>query len=404
MSLLKRGNHGEGRQWSNISETFVGHCGPLPTSSKGNCYILVATDLFTKWVEAFPLRSTESSVGHSPGGWDCMLLRSSNGYSQRLGCKPDKVSNPASLRTAWHRAYQDNCISPSEKWQVERFKLHLGSHAGKGSTGQSVRLGYLFSLSSVYVSHCNWWIHTIQPLPSDIWPISNVASGRHFGATTIETSGGEFVEETHQYINDAYATVCSNLKQAYQRQKLTFDKEHGETFREGNQVWLYTSEEEEVTAGNWLPNGMVPVLLWTRPVLSITISSLLELHMRKQWCIKITWNQNLKLLSWLHVVQSPFVQLLHKLLLLQTVAVHICWCGKGQRQSQWTKCKFYHYLWRDCLAIDSVDDHGTHQEISSSDSLQRNGQPQEHYGAPIMYWILRGCKIWEKKYVTSNSK
>ena len=62
MSLLKRGNHGEGRQWSNISETFVGHCGPLPTSSKGNCYILVATDLFTKWVEAFPLRSMESTV------------------------------------------------------------------------------------------------------------------------------------------------------------------------------------------------------------------------------------------------------------------------------------------------------------------------------------------------------
>ena len=29
--------------------------GPLLTSSKGHCYILVVTDLFTKWVEAFPL-------------------------------------------------------------------------------------------------------------------------------------------------------------------------------------------------------------------------------------------------------------------------------------------------------------------------------------------------------------
>ena len=33
--------------------------GPLPTSSKGNYYILVVTELFTKWVEAFPLCSTE---------------------------------------------------------------------------------------------------------------------------------------------------------------------------------------------------------------------------------------------------------------------------------------------------------------------------------------------------------
>lgn len=36
--------------------------GPLPASSKGHKYILVVTDLFTKWVEAFPLRSTESTT------------------------------------------------------------------------------------------------------------------------------------------------------------------------------------------------------------------------------------------------------------------------------------------------------------------------------------------------------
>ena len=34
--------------------------GPLPMSSKGNRYILVITDLFSKWVEAFPMRSTDT--------------------------------------------------------------------------------------------------------------------------------------------------------------------------------------------------------------------------------------------------------------------------------------------------------------------------------------------------------
>ena len=35
---------------------------PLPVSAKGHKYILVVTDLFTKWVEAFPLCSTESTM------------------------------------------------------------------------------------------------------------------------------------------------------------------------------------------------------------------------------------------------------------------------------------------------------------------------------------------------------
>lgn len=36
--------------------------GPLPPSSRGNRYILVVTDLFTKWVEAFPLKETSSET------------------------------------------------------------------------------------------------------------------------------------------------------------------------------------------------------------------------------------------------------------------------------------------------------------------------------------------------------
>ena len=35
---------------------------PLPVSERGNHYILVVTDLFTKWVEAFPISNTLSTT------------------------------------------------------------------------------------------------------------------------------------------------------------------------------------------------------------------------------------------------------------------------------------------------------------------------------------------------------
>ena len=36
--------------------------GPLPASEKGNSYILVVTDVFTKWVEAFAISSTVTTT------------------------------------------------------------------------------------------------------------------------------------------------------------------------------------------------------------------------------------------------------------------------------------------------------------------------------------------------------
>ena len=36
--------------------------GPLPVTSQGNRYVLVVTDMFSKWTEAFALKSTDSET------------------------------------------------------------------------------------------------------------------------------------------------------------------------------------------------------------------------------------------------------------------------------------------------------------------------------------------------------
>ena len=53
--------------------------GPLPLSSVGNCCTVVITDLFSKWVEAFPVKSTDTEtlvtflIGYIFAGLECPI-------------------------------------------------------------------------------------------------------------------------------------------------------------------------------------------------------------------------------------------------------------------------------------------------------------------------------------------
>ena len=220
--------------------------GPLPTSSKGNHYIL--TDLFTKWVEAFPLCSTVFTVLAI-----VLVVEIVCRYGVPIVIHSDQGTNLTSLPTAWNGAYQDNCISPTRKWPHREIKPHLGSHAGKGCQANQrdwdthlpkVLLAYRTAIhESTQFTPYHLTFGRSPMLPVDIMlrrqPSKLVKEGE-----VVKLP--QFVEETHQYFNDAHDTVRSNLNQAHQRQKLAFDKkEHGETFQVGDRVWLYTPAVKE---------------------------------------------------------------------------------------------------------------------------------------------------------------
>ena len=106
--------------------------GPLPTSDTGFKYILVITDVFTKWVEAFPLRTTGAEIlatifvneGVSRFGVPSQLHsdQGANFCGEIINAMCQQLGIDRSRTTAYH---------PQGNGQVERFNRTLESMLAK---------------------------------------------------------------------------------------------------------------------------------------------------------------------------------------------------------------------------------------------------------------------------------
>ena len=218
--------------------------GPLPTSSQGNKYILVITDLFTKWVEAFPLKDTTAttlatimlnevvcrygvpSVLHSDQGAN---LCSSVVYSlcELLGIATTKTS-------AYH---------PEGNGQVERFNRTLESILAKTvDTNQddwdSQLPKALFSYRTAVHESTGFTPFHLTFARSPQLPV-DLMLGRVL--PTKLRSYPQFVQEAHRQMAASCNIAQQHLQTQHQRNKRLHDKHDMEIpFCIGDRVWLHT--------------------------------------------------------------------------------------------------------------------------------------------------------------------
>lgn len=228
----------------------------MPKSKKGNNYILVVQDYFTKYVDLYALPDQEAlpvaqklftdyiSKHGAP-----LTLHSDQG--KQFECKVVKELN----ETFGIRKTRTSPYHPQSDGQVERFNRTLKDMVSKHTSNsgnewddhlQQLALAYNTSVHSSTGFTPFFLNHGREArLPIDLVygpPPDN------------RQSPSKFVKDTVESLTKAFTTVRDNLSQAHKRQKDNYDtRVHHKPYKPGDRVWLHNPASlRQKLAPRWL--------------------------------------------------------------------------------------------------------------------------------------------------------
>lgn len=218
--------------------------GPLPQTKRGNKYILVVADEFTKWTEAYAMCNQEAeTVAHHVKGFVCRWgapreIHTDQGrqFESRLFQEMCKLMGVVKTRTSPYHPQSDG--------QVERFNRTLLAMLSQWTENEaewdehleSVMLAYRSAKhsSTGFTPYFLMFGREVR-LPIELeWGVPDVQMG------IGQRREGEYVRRLREGLEKAHNLTRQRLGSAHLRQKEQYDRRcHGAPFEEGERVWLH---------------------------------------------------------------------------------------------------------------------------------------------------------------------
>lgn len=217
--------------------------GPVPTSNRGNKYILVIQDYFTKWAEAIPIPDMEAKT---------VAQAFIDNYVTKYGA-------PRTLHTDQGRQFESRLFK--QLCDILRINKTRTTPYHPQSDGMVERMNRtLENMLSMYVdSNQKNWDENLQLVCMAYRSAEHESSGftpnyLTFGREVVlpvelvaglpahqKRSTEEYINELEDTLAVAHEIARNNLSDALKRQKLRYDSRLSwKKFDIGSKVWLYT--------------------------------------------------------------------------------------------------------------------------------------------------------------------
>ena len=227
--------------------------GPLPESEKGNLYIMVVGDYYTRWMEAIPIPNQEA-VTVAEKLVDEVFMRFSTPeqlhtdqgkqFESNLMKEICKLLNIHKTRTT---PYHPQCDGLVERFNRKMLNM-LASCAKENpfEWEKHIRKICMAYNSSIQASTGFTPFYLMFGLQAKL-PIDVMYSTNTPGTTTKLTC--EYAKSLQKTMSEAFVRVRNHTSKYHQRHKELYDKSvHGKPHKKGELVWLHTPPSSRNTS------------------------------------------------------------------------------------------------------------------------------------------------------------